>query len=76
MIFDDDQQKKVKIRNRPSKSFFRAKNFFKNFDSNIGVRMKLKIIEKTYTVDSPIQFSQELILRTMVFTETTRQREN
>ena len=76
MIFDDNHQKKVKIGNRPSKSFFRAKNFFKNYDFNIGVKIKLKMIGKTYTVDSPIQFPQELILRSLVFTKTTRQREN
>ena len=40
--------------------------------SIIGNKMKLRIISLKYAVDSAIKFRAKLILRPMVFTETTR----
>ena len=58
-----------------NKISLKARNVFqKLLIAMKGVKMKLRIIMKKYTVDSAVQFPKKSILRPKVFIGTTRQR--
>ena len=52
-------------------NFFKAKEFFKNFDL---CRNEIDVNNGKYALGSAMQFPTKWILRPMVFTKTTRQR--